>query len=106
MTYTFTDGQHTTSTSEDNIFDLTNNAEFAAWLFLDAMTSSETFVLKVYVKDQADGTMRLYGSETYTGVQSSPSIYISPLLTKQFKVTIQKTAGTNREVTWQVIEVT
>lgn len=106
MTYTFTDGTQATTTSEANLFDLTNNAEFAAWIFLHNMTASETFVIKVYVKDQSSAAMRLYGTETLTGVQSEPALYISPILTKQFRVTIQKTAGTNRDVNWQTIEIT
>lgn len=106
MTYTFTDGTQATTTSEANLFDLTNNAEFAAWIFLHNMTASETFRIKVYVKDQSSASMREYLTQDYTGVQASPAVYISPVLTKEFKVTIQKTAGTNRDVNWQTIEVT
>lgn len=106
MTYTFSSDDQTTTASEVNLFDLTNDAEFAAWIFLDEMTASETFRINVYVKDQADGTMRQYLTQDYTGVQASPAIYISPVITKQFRVSIQRTAGTDREITWQVIEVT
>ena len=70
------------------------------------MTGTETFRIKVYVKDQSSGSMRQYLTQDYTGVQASPSLYISPVLAKEFKVTIQKTAGTNQEVNWQTIEVT
>jgi hypothetical protein len=85
---------------------LTNDAEFAAYVFLHNMTASETFRIKVYVRDQSAITMRQYESQDYTGVQSSPAIYIPPLLAKQYKVTIQRTVGSDKEVNWQVIEVT
>jgi hypothetical protein len=106
MTYTFTDGTQATTASEANLFDLTNDAEFAAWIFLHNMTASETFTIKVYVRDQSAVSMRLYNSVDFTGVQSSPAVYIAPLLTKEFKVTIQRTAGSDKSVNWQVIEVT
>jgi len=106
MTYTFTDGTQSTTASEVNLFDLTANEEFAAWIFLHNMTASETFRIKVYVKDQSAGSMRQYNSVDYTGVQASPALYIPPVLTKQFRVTIQRTAGSDRQVNWQTIEVT
>ena len=106
MAITFTDGTITTSTSEDTINDITGDAIYAFWLFAHNMTASETFVVNIYAKDQNGGTMRLYLTETLTGVQSSPAFYLAPLVTKQFKVTIQKTAGTNRAVTWQRAEIT
>jgi hypothetical protein len=70
------------------------------------MASGDTFRIKVYVKDQSASTLRQYLTQDYTDAQTSPAIYISPVLTKEFKVTIQKTAGTNRSVNWQTIEVT
>ena len=76
------------------------------WLFLHNMTSTETFRIRVYVKDQNAGSMRTHIDETISGAQDPPSFYVPPVLTKEFKVTIIKTAGTNRAVTWQSVEVT
>lgn len=70
------------------------------------MTSTETFVIKVYLKDQNGATMRLYHTTTLSGAQADPDWYVPFIATKQYKVTIQRTAGTDRAVTWQRIDVT
>jgi hypothetical protein len=101
----FTDGTITTTASEANLFDITGDAHYSTWLFLNAMTGTETFVIKVYVKDQNGATMRVAESETLTGVQDPVSVFIPFLPTKQYKVTIQRTAGTDRAVAWQRVEI-
>jgi hypothetical protein len=101
----FTDGTITTTASEANLFDITGDNHFATWLFLNAMTSTETFVIKVYVKDQNGATMRLAENETLTGAQDPPSLFIPFLPTKQYKVSIQRTAGTDRAIAWQRVEI-
>ena len=105
MTIIFTDGSITTSASEQTIVDLTANEHFAFWLFLHNMTASETFRIKVYVKDQNLVTMRLYTTVDISGVQSDPAYFIPFVAAKQYKVTIQRTGGSDRAVTWQSIEV-
>ncbi len=105
MTLTFTDGTLTTTASEQTIVDLTADEHFAIWLFLHNMTSSETFRVKVYVKDQNTTTLRQFSTTDYTGVQASPAVFVPFLPTKEFKVTIQRTAGTDKAVTWQTAEV-
>ena len=106
MTITFTDGTHTTSTSEDTLSEVTANAHFAFWIHLHNMASGDTFRIKVYVRDSNAGTDRLYLIQDVSGAQSSPAFYQPYVTTKKHKVTIQKTAGTNRAVTWERIEVT
>lgn len=105
MTIAFTDGTITTNASEQTIVDLTANEHFAMLLFLHNMQSGDTFVVKVYVKDQNAGTLRQYDSQTFTNAQTSPAVFIPFLTTKEYKVTIQRTAGSDRAVTWQSIEV-
>jgi hypothetical protein len=101
----FTDGTITTSASEQNLFDITADAHHATWLFLNAMTGTETFVIKVYVQDQNGAAYRIAEQETLTGAQDPPSIYIPFLPSKKYKVSIQRTAGTDRAVTWQRVEI-
>lgn len=100
MTTTYTDGTITTSASEQTIFDVTADRYYATWIFTQNMTASETFVVKVYVKDQNAGLMRQYDSFTLTGDQPSDSFYIPYITTKEYKVTIQRTGGSDRAVTW------
>ena len=100
----FSDGTITTTASEANLFDITADNHYACWLFLHNMTATETFVIRVYVRDQNGAVMRLYEQETFTGVQAVPAIFIPFVTTKQYRVSIQRTAGTDRAVTWQRIE--
>src|SRR5687768_8594358 len=106
MTLTFTDGTITTTASEQNLFDVTADAYYATHIFLHNMTATETFVIKVYVKDQNAATMRVHSTITRSGVQSDPAGFIAPMATKQYRVSIQRTAGTDRAVTWQRIDQT
>lgn len=105
MALTFTDGTITTNATEQNLFDTTADAIFASWIFTHNMASGDTVVIRIYVKDQNALVMRLYDSATLSNAQSLPAFYIPPLGTKEYKVTIQRTAGTDRAYTWQRIEV-
>ncbi len=68
------------------------------------MTASETFVFKVYVLDSQTSTMRLYQSATYTGVQTNIAEFIANVPAAQFRITVQRTAGSDQAVTWLRIE--
>ena len=108
MALTRTDGTITTSASEQNLFDITTGGPkyFTTIVFLNAMTSTETFVFKVYVYDTNATTYRVYQTITVTGAQTDPAGYIPTLLSAQYKVTVQRTAGTDRSVTWERFEQT
>lgn len=100
MVLTFSNGTITTTASEQNLFDVTGDKYYATHIFLHNMTGTETFVIKVYVYDTNGTTYRLYQTETLTGSQSDPCVFIPFLPTPQYKVSIQRTAGTDRAVTW------
>jgi len=106
MAIGFSDGSVTTTSSEATVTDTIADAVFSMYLFLHNMTATETFRIKVYVRDENAGTLRLYNNIDYTGVQSNPAIFIPPLPTKEFKVSIQRTAGTDKAVTWQLVQFT
>lgn len=107
MPLTEADGTITTTASEQDLFDITAGPKyFSTIIFLNAMTSTETFIIKVYVYDTNGATYRVYQTITLTGVQSDPAGYIPTLLSSQYKVTIQRTAGTDRAVTWKRFEQT
>lgn len=106
MALTFTNGTITTSASEQNLFDVTADKYFATYLFLHNMTGTETFVIKVYIYDANGATYRLYQTEipTFEEVQNNPCVHIPFMATPQYKVSIQRTAGTDRAVTWLRME--
>lgn len=71
------------------------------------MIAGDTVVIKVYVKDQNGATMRVLYNKTLTDAQTNEPAYFIPFVaTKQYRVTIQRTAGTDRAYTWQRIAVT
>lgn len=106
MTVTFLQGSVTTTTSEQNLFDITADKHYATWIFAHAMTAADTVEIKVYVKDQQGALMRVYTTQTLTGLQTDPAFFVPFVPTKQYKVTIKQTAGTAKSFTWQRVEVT
>lgn len=105
MTIIFNSGTITTTAGEDTVFDITADEHFACWLFAHNMVSGDTVVIKIYVKDQNAGTMRLYLSKTLVDAQTEPAFHVPFVPTKQYKVTIQRTGGTDRAFTWLRAEV-
>lgn len=70
------------------------------------MTATDTVEIKVYVKDQQAGVMRTYTTQSLSGSQIDPAFFVPFVPTKQYKVTLKRTAGTDRVYNWQRIEVT
>lgn len=106
MTVTYTPGTITASASEQSLFDITADKHYATWIFANAMTSSDAVEIKVYVRDQQGATMRVYTTQTLSGVQSDPAYFVPFVPTKQYKVTIKQTTGTGKAFNWQRVEVT
>lgn len=107
MTTTFTNGTITTSATEQTLFDITADKNYATWIFANAMTSTDTVEIKVYVKDQQGNAMRVYTTQTLTGTQTDPAYFVPFVPTKQYKVTIKRTLGTTDKVyNWMRIEIT
>lgn len=106
MGLSFSNGTITTSASEQNIFDITANAHHASYIFTHNMQTGDTVVIKIYIKDDYSSTVRLFDSVTLSGAQTLPSYFIPFLPATQFRVSIQRTAGTDRAYTYLRIEVT
>jgi len=68
-----------------------------------AQTATETIVLREYYRSSSGGTLLLYDTATYVGTIADEGIIIH-LDPNRFgvKVTIEKTAGTNRDYPWEV----
>lgn len=106
MVLAFSNGTITSSASEQNLFDVTADAHFATYVFRHNMQAGDTVTIKVYVLDENTATMRLYQTESYSEVQADPALFIPFMPTKQYRVSIQRTAGTDRAYTWQRIQST
>lgn len=106
MTLTFTSGSITSTASEQTVWDVTADENIGGWIFTHNMTSGDTITIKVYVKDTNGSAMRTYLTTPLSGVQSDPAFYLPFVATREHKVTIQRTAGSDRAYTWQRIEAT
>lgn len=104
MTLTFTDGNVTTDGTEQTLFDTTADALFATWLFTHNMASGDSITVKIYVYDNNATTLRLYETVALTDAQSDPAMFIPFIPTNEYKVSIQRTAGADRNYTWQRIQ--
>lgn len=106
MPTTLTTGNNTISTTEIDLFDITGVASYATEIFTHNMAGGDTFVIRIYTRDTVSGAFRLFAAETLTGDQAEDAKYIDYLTTSRYKVSIQKTGGTDRNFTWERKEIT
>ena len=105
MVLSFTNGNLTTDGTEQTVWNITADKHFAGWIFLNNMTSSEVVSIRIYVQDENDSTtLKKYIDTEISGAQATPAFFIPYVPTKQHKVTIQKTSGTNKVIYWQRAE--
>jgi hypothetical protein len=105
VTITFTNGSITSTSSEQTICDISGDEHYSLWIFTHNMTTSETVRIKVYVFDSNTSTLRIYEDQTISGVQAKPAYYIPWIPAREFKVTIQRTAGSDKAYSWLRAEV-
>lgn len=96
-------GTATMDGNENTIKEFTSLTQrMDCYLDLANMASGDTIVLKQYMKIKSGGSYRMFGSETYVGAQTSPLVYLELKPAKYgFKISLQQTGGTNRNVDWQ-----
>lgn len=96
-------GTATMDGNENTIKEFTSLTQrMDCYLDLANMASGDTIVLKQYMKIKSGGSYRMFGMETYVGAQAAPLVYLELKPAKYgFKITLQQTGGTNRNVDWQ-----
>ena len=96
----FSNGQVTTTTSEQDLFS-PNIADkyYKLYINLKNMASGDTFVFKTYIWDEFLGEYFAIQEDTKSNAQTV-GLRIGFEAGTRFKVTVQKTAGTNRTITW------
>lgn len=83
---------------EQDVVELTELCTLEGWIDLSNMEAGDTVVIKEYVKLKSGGTYTLYDSASYSGVQAKPALHVIKIPAKYgVKVTLQQTAGTNRD---------
>jgi hypothetical protein len=72
------------------------------YLGLGNLQAGDTVIIRQYVK--LDGTYGLYASETYSGIQTEPTLHFTgrPSMDK-IKLTLEQTAGVMKSFAYQFI---
>lgn len=70
-------------------------------IYTDAMATSDKITIKIYDWDVVAGAYKLYDTIPLQDSQPNPTFYSPPLPQHRFKVTIQRTAGTDRAYNWE-----
>ena len=105
MVLSFTNGNVTTDGTEQTVWNITADKHFAGWLFLNNMGAIEVISVRIYVQDTDNsGALKKYIDTSISGSQGTPAFFIPYVPTKQHKVTVQLTAGSNVAVYWQRAE--
>ena len=87
--------------------DIVDNKYFTFKIDTGLMSTSDAdvMVLTIYDMVLSAGTLRIYKQETYTGTQTEPIKFLAPLwITQEIKVTMQQTAGVNKNYAWALLE--
>ena len=104
-------GSQLTTASEVTINEITSDDlnYWGAMIFVPAaFTGTDSATIKFYVYDTVPtAATRIQYVKSFTGSQAaSPSFYIPLVPTTRYKITIQRTAGSDRTFTWLVLKQT
>ena len=105
MVLSFTNGNVTTDGTEQSLWNITADKHFAGWVFLNNMGANEVISVRIYVQDTDNsGALKKYIDTSISGAQGTPAFFIPYVPTKQHRVTVQLTAGSNITLYWQRAE--
>lgn len=98
-------GTQATTTSEANLFESIATKYYECFINLKNMQGGDTFVIRTYIWDEQLGEYMSIDKQTKSGVQDPVAMTIDFRAGTRYKVTIQRTAGADRTVTWLRFEV-
>jgi hypothetical protein len=106
MVLSFVTGTVSGSSVETSLFNVSDASGkyYGCHLFLDNMANGDTYVFRIYFLDPVASLMKLYAVQTFSDVQAIPVINIPFIATKQYRVSVQKTAGVDKNFNWNRIE--
>ncbi len=94
-------GNITTTTGEQNLFDITALKHYATWVYLDNLLNGDSVQIRVFIQDPNDGSqMKKYLDVLISDAQSIPAFYIPWVPTEQYRVSIQRITGADKVITW------
>lgn len=96
----FAYGTQNTTTSEANLFELIADRYARTYLNLKNMQSGDTFRVRIYIWDEQLGEYMKIEQTDYSNAQDPVGKRLAFEAATRYKVTIQRTAGIDRAVTW------
>jgi hypothetical protein len=78
---------------------------YQAFIDLANLAAGDIFDLKIYEKVTSGGTQRVIYRTTFANVQPGPFVSPTLILMNGFDITLIKTAGTDRSISWSVRQV-
>src|ERR1051326_6372573 len=100
-------GTLTADGTEQDMADLTANKYYSAHVDLQNMADGDTTTLRLYIKVLSTSTAALYWTETYIDTQTGIKVIFVPPQpsTQEWHLTLEQSAGTNRDYDWAVYKV-
>lgn len=88
--------------AEDDIRESTEEGKLHCLIDLTAMQAGDSITVRQLMKIKAAGSYIKYAEESYSDVQALPMLYVVTKPSKHgIKVTLEQTAGTNRDYDWE-----
>jgi hypothetical protein len=94
-------------TGDDNSLGaITTDGVYQVFLELHNLDAGDVFEFKVYEKVLAGSTQRLVYTATFSGEQGEP-VFVTPslILMHGWDMSLDKIAGTDREISWSIRSV-
>lgn len=97
-------GTLTADGTQQTVREYAGTGKLHAYIDLTNMAGGDTTVIRQFMKIKDGGSYIKYGEETYSGAQSLPMLHIIMKPSKWgVKITLQQTAGTNRNYDWETL---
>jgi len=95
-------GSQLTNGTEQEIVNITSLNHFAAYIFTDAMQSGDRLTVRVFILDDQGATTKKYLDVELLDVQVTPAVFIPFVPANQYRITIQRTGGSDRTYNFSV----
>lgn len=96
----FTNGTITTTSSEATVFELISDKYSRAYLNFKNEIGGDTIRVRIYVWDEYLGEYMKIEQTDYSGAQDPAGKRLAFEAATRYKVTIQRTAGSDRAISW------
>jgi len=93
-------GNLTTNGTEQILFTQSSVNHYAVYIYTQNMQAGDELTIRVFVLDDDGVTLRKYLDIALAGIQISPAVFIPFIPTGQYRCTIQRTLGVDRNYTF------